>query len=294
MNQLPGGTNQSRGGVNKSPGGMKGLAVQSLGEFLGTCMFMYLAVGGANSVTQGVGTHGPAYLGEAFAFGISLLVSAWAFFRVSSSMFNPAVAFSSMIVGDISVLKFVMYFLSQVLGAMLGVALARGTTPPSANIQQVNELGAGISIARAFFLEFFVTMAICFVYHMSALEKGRGTFMMAFPYGFSVFSGHLFATRYTNAALNPAQAFAVSVVARSFSPQHWVFWFGPLTGAILAAALHILFRAVDFSQYTVGIDAENEAQYQRAVAAHNAEKNRTSGSHGDTGIPGSTGGTSGY
>jgi aquaporin related protein len=57
-------------------------------------------------------------------------------------------------------------------------------------------------------------------------EKNRSTFMFALPYGFAIFSCHLFATRYTNAAINPARAFATSVAARSFSPSHWIFWFG--------------------------------------------------------------------
>lgn len=35
----------------------------------------------------------------------------------------------------------------------------------------------------------------------------------------------------------------------------------------MAAALHILFRFLDFDQYSAGIDAENELQFQRAQAA---------------------------
>lgn len=41
----------------------------------------------------------------------------------------------------------------------------------------------------------------------------------------------------------------------------------PLTGAILAAALHIMFRYLDFDYHSAGIDAENQAQYQRAQDA---------------------------
>ncbi|KAK3807639.1 MAG: aquaporin-like protein [Benniella sp.] len=246
----------------------KGWLIQSLAEFIGTAMFLYLAIGGADAVTQSVGM-GPNILGTAFAFGMALTVVAWAFFRISGAHFNPAISFSSLITGHISFPKFVLYFIAQLLGAMVGVALARGTTPSSAPIVgQVNTLMYGESIARGFFLEFFLTAILCFVYHMTVHEKNRSTFLAALPYGLTLFSCHLFATRYTNAAINPARAFGTSVAARSFAREHWIYWFGPLCGAILAAALHILFRYMDYDHYSAGIDAKNHAQYTRAQAAY--------------------------
>ncbi|KAG0021647.1 hypothetical protein BGZ81_008833 [Podila clonocystis] len=245
----------------------KSWGIQALAEFIGTAMFMYLAIGGADAVTPRGAPEGFNALGTAFAFGIALVVTAWAFFRISGAHFNPAITLSSLITGHISVPKAVLYFVSQLLGAMLGVALTRGTTPSGQNIGQVNALANGESRARGFFLEFFLTAILCFVYHMIVHEKNRSTFMAALPYGLTIFSCHLFATRYTNASLNPARAFATSVAARSFSRDHWIFWFGPLTGAILAAALHILFRFLDYDRANPGIDAENQAQYMRAQSA---------------------------
>ncbi|KAG0052073.1 hypothetical protein BGZ83_003006 [Gryganskiella cystojenkinii] len=252
----------------------KGWGIQALSEFIGTAMFLYLAIGGADAVTRGVG-EGYGTLGTAFAFGISLMVTAWAFFRISGSHFNPAITLSSLITGHITVPQAVIYFISQILGAMVGVAMTRATTPSDESIGQINALYNGESIARGFFLEFFLTAILCFVYHMTVHEKNRSTFMAALPYGFALFACHLFATRYTNASINPARAFATSVVARSFSPNHWIFWFGPFGGAILASALHILFRFLDYDQHSAGIDAENQAQYLRAQAAVNGEHTTT-------------------
>ncbi|KAG0360553.1 hypothetical protein BG005_010470 [Podila minutissima] len=246
----------------------KSWGIQALAEFIGTAMFMYLAIGGADAVTRGA-PQGFGLLGNAFAFGIALTVTAWAFFRISGSHFNPAITLSSLITGHINVPRAILYFIAQLLGAMLGVALTRGTTPSGQNIGQVNAIAHGESRARAFFLEFFLTAILCFVYHMIVHEKNRSTFMAALPYGFTLFSCHLFATRYTGASVNPARAFATSVAARSFSPDHWIFWFGPLTGAVLAAALHILFRYLDYDRANPGIDAENQAQFMRAQSAVN-------------------------
>ncbi|KAF9116002.1 hypothetical protein BGX27_005439 [Mortierella sp. AM989] len=243
------------------------ILVQSIGEFLGTAMYLFLAIGGADSITRGLGYGGLAILGTSFAFGISLIVVAWAFFRISGSHFNPAVSLMACITGNLSVVKFACYFMAQILGGMAGVGLARGVTSRHEKTLQVNYIMNNESIARAFFLEFFLTMILCLVYYLCVYEKNRGTFMAAFPYGITLFSCHLFATRYTNASINPARAFAASVAAGSFSKEHWVFWFGPLTGGIVAAGLAILFRFVDYDQYTAGIDAENRAQCMRAKAA---------------------------
>lgn len=85
-------------------------------------------------------THSSGILGTAFAFGIALVVTAWAFFRISGSHFNPAITLSSLITGHINVPRAVLYFVAQLLGAMLGVALTRGTTPSGDGIGQVNAL----------------------------------------------------------------------------------------------------------------------------------------------------------
>ncbi|KAG0248654.1 hypothetical protein BG011_010038 [Mortierella polycephala] len=202
----------------------KGWAVQAIAELIGTAMFLYLAVGAADAVDALSG--GADYIGTSLAFGISLLVVSWAFFRISGSHFNPAVSFSSLITGHISIPQFVLYFIAQILGGMVGVALARGTSPSSQVVGQVNMIMNGESIARGFWLEFFLTTILCFVYHMTVHEKNRSTFMAALPYGLTLFACHLFATRYTNAAINPARAFATSISARRFAREHWIYWFG--------------------------------------------------------------------
>jgi cation transport ATPase len=79
------------------------------GEFVGTFLFLLLAFMGAQSATfnrggaSGQGADGgqsivtndnQTILFIALSFGMSLIVVAWAFFRITGSAFNPAVSFS--------------------------------------------------------------------------------------------------------------------------------------------------------------------------------------------------------
>ncbi|KAG0066685.1 hypothetical protein BGZ92_005287 [Podila epicladia] len=235
--------------------------VPAIGELIGTAMFLYLAVGGADAVSRGA-SEGTAILGVAFSFGVGLMVTAWGFGRISGAHFNPAITLANLIVVT-SIPKSILYFVCQLLGAMLGVAMARGVTPSTEHLGQTNHLMNGESIAEGFFLEFWLTCILCFVYLMTTEERNRSAPMAPFPIGFTLFSCHLFACRYTNASINPARAFATSVVSRSFTPNHWIYWLGPLGGGIMAAALYIFFCYFDFDIVT----AANKAKLRAEAAA---------------------------
>ncbi|KAF8945757.1 hypothetical protein BGZ47_002036 [Haplosporangium gracile] len=236
--------------------------VPAIGEFIGTAMFLYLAVGGADAVSRGT-AEGTSVLGIAFAFGIGLMVTAWAFGRISGALFNPAITLSCLITGNLCVAKACMYFVCQLLGACLGVAMARGNTPDHVNLGVINYLQNGESLARGFFLEFWLTCILCFVYLMTTEERSKSSFMAPLPIGFTLFSCHLFATRYDNASINPARAFATSLVSRHFTIDHWIYWIGPLGGGIMAAALYIFFCYYDFDIVT----AANMAKHRAEVSA---------------------------
>lgn len=60
--------------------------------------------------------------------------------------------------------------------------------------------------------------------------------------------------QYTGAAVNTARAFGPSVVTRDFHGSHWIYWVGPGLGAVLAAALHKLMRAIHFYELNPGAD----------------------------------------
>ena len=79
--------------------------VATLGEFVGTFMFLFFAFAGTQvanvnaAKAAGTSTSGGAtgfnpevLLYIALVFGFSLMVNVWIFFRISGGLFNPAVS----------------------------------------------------------------------------------------------------------------------------------------------------------------------------------------------------------
>ena len=73
---------------------IRGNIIAVTGEFIGTVMFLFFAFAGtqvANTLTP----PGEATLNQllfiSLSFGFSLTVTAWSFYRISGSLFNPAV-----------------------------------------------------------------------------------------------------------------------------------------------------------------------------------------------------------
>lgn len=79
------------GGMSRA---VKDHFIAMTGEFLGTVLFLWFAFG-ATQIANTVAAPGAGGLAQLFyistAFGFSLAVSAWCFYRVSGGLFNPAV-----------------------------------------------------------------------------------------------------------------------------------------------------------------------------------------------------------
>jgi aquaporin related protein len=82
----------------------------------------------------------------AFAFGLSLAINIWIFFRVSGGIFNPAVAFALTLAGAISPLRCVLVSVAQIVGGITAAALIHGLLPGPLNV--ATTLGENTSIVQ--------------------------------------------------------------------------------------------------------------------------------------------------
>lgn len=84
----------------------------------------------------------------AFAFGVSLVINVWIFFRVSGALFNPAIALSLVVARVMPPLRAGLLVIAQILGGITAAALVNTLTPGPLNVG--NRLGTGVSTGKGY------------------------------------------------------------------------------------------------------------------------------------------------
>lgn len=71
--------------------------------------------------------------------------------------------------------------------------------------------------------------------------------------------------QWTGASLNPVRSLAPCIVNRSFTPYHWIYWVGPITGTILAVLIYKLVKALEYetAQGEEKVDEYRPVQHRR-------------------------------
>jgi aquaporin related protein len=90
-------TNPSRLPILGLPDGLRNNLIATIGEFVGTFLFLFFAFSGAQIANTplpppGSDPNHSALLYASLAFGFSLTVNVWAFYRVTGGLFNPSVS----------------------------------------------------------------------------------------------------------------------------------------------------------------------------------------------------------
>ena len=172
----------------------------ALFEFVGTTVFLLLAYGGTQGSNEVEGSQLERSLYIATAFGLSLLVSAWFFFRATGGLFNPDVSLALLLIGAIAPVRFMLYCIAQLTGAIAAAAIVLALTPgpvtykyvacPTASFRcspwfDVCQIAcspssstvpsANINLAQGVFIEMFITAALCLAVLMLAAEKHLST-----------------------------------------------------------------------------------------------------------------------
>ncbi|KAI7361258.1 aquaporin-like protein [Hortaea werneckii] len=228
-----------------------------LGEFVGTFLFLFFAfaatqvanaaAAGADTGPQGGLTQAPntsVLLYISLAFGFSLAVNAWVFFRITGGLFNPAVTLALALIGGIGWMRAIIVFIAQLCGAMAASGVVSALYPGRMAVSTT--LGGGTSIAQGLFIEMFLTAMLIFTILMLAAEKHKGTFLAPIGIGLALFIAELAGVFFTGGSLNPARSFGPCVVLHSFPGYHWLYWVGPILGALLAVAFYRLVKILEY------------------------------------------------
>jgi aquaporin related protein len=266
------------------------------GEYVGTVLFLYFALSGtqvANSINSSAGLTvaetgaNPQQLQYiALCFGFSLAVNAWVFFRISGGLFNPAVTVGMCLIGALPWLRGCLLFVVQLLGGITAAALVACMFPGGLDVQ--TSLGGGTSVTQGLFIEMMLTAQLIFTIFMLAAEKHKGTFIAPVGIGLSLFVAELtgvsrilsspyhFLTSaagvyFTGGSLNPARTFGPALVNHSFHSYHWIYWIGPMLGAVLASGFYKFIKALEFETANPDQDSTGAPIEARVVSRGSGE-----------------------
>lgn len=86
---------------------------------------------------------------------------------------------------------------------------------------------------------------------------------------------------YTGGSLNPARSFGPDVATKRFDGYHWIYWVGPLLGALLAVGLYRLLKMLEYETANPGVDADGShpEYYDHGTPSHHGERVHTSTSN---------------
>ncbi|CZS88657.1 related to aquaporin [Rhynchosporium agropyri] len=253
------------------PPNIRGHVVAVIGEFVGTLLFLFFAFAGTqvanvssnpNTGTTVITTTAQKtpqqLLYISLAFGFSLAVNAWTFFRISGGLFNPAVTVGMYLIGAITIIRAILLFVTQIVAAIAAAAIVSALFTGGLNVS--TELSATTTIAQGVIIEMLLTMSLVFTIFMLAAEKHTGNFIAPVGIGLALFIAEMTGVFWTGGSLNPARSFAPAVVTKSFASTQWIYWVGPMAGSVLAVLEFKLIKALEYTT----VNGEETAEEKQA------------------------------
>ncbi|MCW2260972.1 MULTISPECIES: MIP family channel protein [Sphingobacterium] len=231
------------------------ISTKFVAELIGTFGLVLFGCGAAavaGATTLG-GLSGLGLLGIALAFGLSVVVFAYAIGGISGCHINPAVTIGVLVAGKIAAKDAVVYIVAQLIGALLGAFVLQQILggqlagfSPGEWAYGSNGWGKGYQneygTTAAFLTEAVLTFIFLFVILATTSKVGNST-MAGLAIGLTLVLIHLVAIPITGTSVNPARSFGPALLAGGPAlSQLWLFIVAPIVGAMIAA---VVWRALE-------------------------------------------------
>lgn len=190
----------------------------------------------------------------AFAFGMGIMVLAYAAGHHSGGQINCAVTFSLVLGGQIPWYQGIANLLGQLLGSVLGACILCMVFPCSNDLTGAlgtNAVADDYGAGNALVAEVMGTFLLCYVVWETAISPLSTVGQNAcIAIGFAVFLAHLLLLPIDGCSINPTRSFGPAIISKMRGcdgvsdkglEDLWIFWVGPLLGAALAALVQVPF-----------------------------------------------------
>ncbi len=204
-----------------------------LAEFVGTFAIVFF---GAGSVCVSRMNESLGLVGISLSFGITVAVMVSSLGHVSGAHFNPAVTFMALVTRRIVPSLAVLYVGAQLAGGVVADFILRAAFEEpiwkAVNLG-TTDLHASLGSLTGLCVEIILTFFLVLVIFGTAIDA-RGHKLGGVAIGAVVCLDILVGGPLTGASMNPARTFGPALMSGTWS-HHWIYWVGPLVGAVSAA-----------------------------------------------------------
>ena len=197
-----------------------------------------LVTGGCGAVMVETATGALGHVGVAIAFGLTIFVMVAATGHISGAHINPAVTVAFAVIRHFPVREVPVYVGAQVAGAIAGAGVLRLLLGDAAALGSTVPAGAPL---QSLGVEVLVTAALMFVITAVATDTRAVGEMAALAIGAPIAVGALWGGPVSGASMNPARSFGPALLSGTWD-HHWIYWVGPLAGAVAGAAAYQILR----------------------------------------------------
>jgi len=198
-------------------------------EFIGTFALIFIGAG-ALAITKA------NLVGVALAHGLVIVTFAYAYGHISGTHINPAVTLGLLIAGEIQIAAAVGYWIAQFIGGILGAVVLNAVLPVPGDLG-VTILGSDVTLVQGLVVEIVLTFFLVNTIFNTAVSGKAGNFA-GLAIGLTLALCILMGGPLTRASLNPARTLGPAIVSGNYA-DIWLYFVGPLIGAVLAALLYI-------------------------------------------------------
>lgn len=221
---------------------------KEIAELFGTFCLVLFGCGAATVAGGSVGAvSGLGLLGISLAFGVAVVVMAYAIGPISGCHINPAISVGMLVAGKLSFKDTIGYIIAQCIGAILAALvlfiLLDGQNGFIAGEWAYGSNGWGegylgnYTMQSAFIAEVVFTAIFLIVIHAVTSRLGNTT-MAGMAIGLSLVLIHMVVIPITGTSVNPARSLGPALFAQGLAlNQLWLFIIAPSIGAIIGTLI---------------------------------------------------------
>ena len=234
-----------------------------LAEGIGTFVLTFGGCGAAVLAADFPGL-GIGFLGVALAFGLTVVIMAYAIGHVSGCHLNPAVTVGLWSGGRFPARDVFPYILAQLAGAIVASTVLFLIASGKADFSAAAGFAAngyadhspgGYNLFSGFLMEVVMTAIFLFVI-MGATHGKTPAGFAPLAIGLALVLIHLVSIPVTNTSVNPARSTGPALFAGGWALQQlWLFWVAPMIGAVMGALIYRFISESPSSEVTGDIVA---------------------------------------